>query len=62
MAKRQLPKSRTVNKSVAAYPLNQFNSEFPYTSDQEIVYLLANKGRADLEGSEFEIRKGDDLN
>lgn len=53
MAKR-LPKLRTVNKSVAAYPLNQFNSEFPYLLGQEIVYLLASKGRADLEGTEWE--------
>lgn len=53
MAKRS-PKLRTVNKSIAAYPLNQFNSEFPYLLGQEIVYLLASKGRADLEGSEWE--------
>lgn len=30
MAKRNSPKLRTVNKSVAAYPLNQFSSDFPY--------------------------------
>jgi len=54
MSKHQRPKLRTVNKSVAAYPLNQFNSEFPYILGQEIVYLLASKGRADLEGSEWE--------
>lgn len=52
--KRLSPKLRTVNKSVAAYPLNQFNSEFPYILGQEIVYLLASKGRANLEGSEWE--------
>lgn len=54
MAKRNSPKLRTVNKSVAAYPLNQFNSDFPYVLGQEIVYLLASKGRSDLEGSEWE--------
>lgn len=54
MPKRQSPKLRTVTKTVAAYPLNQFNSEFPYVLGQEIVYLLASKGRADLEGSEWE--------
>lgn len=54
MSKRQSPKLRTVTKSIAAYPLNQFNSEFPYILGQEIVYLLASKGRADLEGSEWE--------
>jgi len=54
MSKRQSPKLRTVTKSIAAYPLNKFNSEFPYILGQEIVYLLASKGRADLEGSEWE--------
>ncbi len=54
MSKRQLPKLRTVNKSVAAFPLNQFNSDFPYILGQEIVYLLTSKGRPDLEGSEWE--------
>lgn len=54
MANRNSPKLRTVNKSVAAYPLNQFNLDFPYLLGQEIVYLLASKGRGDLEGSEWE--------
>jgi len=54
MAKRISPKLRTVNKSVTAYPLNQFNSDFPYILGQEIVYLLASKGRADLQGNEWE--------
>lgn len=54
MAKRKSPRLRTVNKSVSAYPLNQFNSEFPYILGQEIVYLLASKGRADLQGNEWE--------
>lgn len=54
MSKRQSPKLRTVNKSIAAYPLNKFSSEFPYILGREIVYLLASKGRADLEGSEWE--------
>lgn len=54
MAKHQSPKLRTVNKSVSAYPLNKFNSEFPYILGQEIVYLLASKGRADLQGNEWE--------
>lgn len=53
MAK-QSPKLRTVTKSVSAYPLNQFNSEFPYMLGQEIVYLLASKGRPDLQGDEWE--------
>ena len=54
MAKRNSPKLRTVSKSVAAYPLNQFNADFPYLLRQEIVYLLASKGRGDLEGAEWE--------
>jgi len=54
MAKKQSPKLRTVNKSVAAYPLNHFDNNFPYTLGQEIVYLLASKGKPVLEGSEWE--------
>ena len=54
MSKRQSPKLRTVTKSIAAYPLNQFNSELPYILGQEIVYLLASKGRPDLQGDEWE--------
>lgn len=53
MAK-QSPKLRTVTKSVSAYPLNQFNTDFPYILGQEIVYLLASKGRPDLQGDEWE--------
>ena len=53
MAK-QSPKLRTVTKSVSAYPLNQFNNDFPYILGQEIVYLLASKGRPDLQGDEWE--------
>lgn len=54
MVKRKSPKLRTVSKSVSAYPLNKFNSDFPYILGQEIVYLLATKGRADLQGNEWE--------
>ncbi|WP_036380470.1 hypothetical protein [Muricauda sp. MAR_2010_75] len=54
MGKKQSPKLRTVNKSIAAYPLNEFNKDFPYILGQEIVYLLASKGRADLQGNEWE--------
>lgn len=53
MAKKS-PKLRTVTKSVSAYPLNQFNVDFPYILGQEIVYLLASKGRPDLQGDEWE--------
>ena len=54
MTRRKSPRLRTVNKSVSAYPLNKFNSDFPYILGQEIVYLLASKGRADLQGNEWE--------
>lgn len=54
MTKRKSPRLRTVSKSVSAYPLNKFNTEFPYILGQEIVYLLASKGRADLQGNEWE--------
>lgn len=54
MAKKPTPKLRTVNKSIAAFPLNDFDADFPYNLGKEIVYLLASKGRADLEGSEWE--------
>lgn len=54
MGKKQRPKLRTVNKSVAAFPLNQFDSNFPYILGQEIIYLLASKGKPVLEGSEWE--------
>jgi hypothetical protein len=54
MAKKKSPRLRTVSKSVSAYPLNKFNSDFPYILGQEIVYLLASKGRADLQGNEWE--------
>jgi len=48
------PKLRTVNKSVPPYPLNQFPKDFPFILGEEIVYLLASKEKADLEGSEWE--------
>lgn len=54
MVKRKSPRLRTVSKSVSAYPINKFNSEFPYILGQEIVYLLSSKGRADLQGNEWE--------
>jgi len=54
MTKRKSPRLRTVSKSVSAYPLNKFNSDFPYILGQEIVYPLASKGRADLQGNEWE--------
>lgn len=48
------PKLRTVDKSLPPFPLNQFPKDFPFILGKELVYLLASKGKAILEGSEFE--------
>jgi len=54
MENNRSPKLRTVNKSVSAFPLNQFPKEFPYQLGKELIYLLASKGKPELEGSEWE--------
>ena len=51
---RKSPKLRTVNKSESAFPLNEFPNEFPFLLGKEIIYLLASKGKPELEGSEWE--------
>ena len=51
---KKTPKLRTVDKFAAPFPLNSFGIDFPYLLGQEIVYLLASKGRGVLEGSEWE--------
>lgn len=48
------PKLRTVNKSEPAFPLNEFPKDFPFLLGKELIYLLASKGKAELEGSEWE--------
>jgi len=48
------PKLRTVSKSQAPFPLNSFQSDFPFLVGKEIIYLLATKGKPELEGSEWE--------
>jgi hypothetical protein len=48
------PKLRNVSKSVSAFPLNQFPKEFPFLLGKELIYLLASKGKPELEGSEWE--------
>ena len=50
----QSPKLRTVNKSVSVFPLNQFPKDFPFLLGKEIIYLLASKGKPELEGSDWE--------
>ena len=51
---KQSPKLRTVNKSVAAFPLNEFPKDFPFLLGKELIYLLASKGKPELEGSDWE--------
>ena len=48
------PKLRTVNKSVPAFPLNEFPKNFPFLLGKELIYLLASKGKPELEGSDWE--------
>ena len=51
---RKSPKLRTVDKSLPPFPLNHFSSDFPFILGKEIIYLLASKGKAILEGPEWE--------
>ncbi len=51
---RKSPKLRTVDKSLPPFPLNDFSNEFPFILGKEIIYLLASKGKAILEGPEWE--------
>jgi hypothetical protein len=48
------PKLRTVNKSVPAFPINEFPKNFPFLLGKELIYLLASKGKPELEGSDWE--------
>lgn len=54
MENNRSPKLRTVNKSVPAFPLNEFPKDFPILLGKEIIYLLASKGKPELQGSEWE--------
>ena len=51
---KQSPKLRTVNKSISAFPLNKFPKDFPFLLGKELIYLLASKGKSELEGSDWE--------
>jgi hypothetical protein len=51
---RSLPKLRTVSKTNPKYPLNQFTNEFAVSVGSDIIRLLATKGKAELEGQEWE--------
>ncbi len=54
MEQNKSPKLSTVNKTVPAFPLNQFPKDFPFLLGKELIYLLASKGKPELEGSEWE--------
>ena len=48
------PRLRTVEKYKAPYPLNQFPADFGLRLGREIVYLLATRNVAQLEGGDWE--------
>lgn len=51
---RNSPRLRTVNKVKPPYELNDFPNGFAYKLSEEIVYLLATRGNARLEGNDWE--------
>ncbi|MDR1416232.1 MAG: hypothetical protein LBJ57_02280 [Prevotellaceae bacterium] len=48
------PKLRTVNKSVPAFLLNEFPKNFPFLLGKELIYLLASKGKSEIDGTDWE--------
>jgi hypothetical protein len=54
MSKVIRPRLRTVDKVVPPYRLNQFPSDFGYKVGREVIYLLATKAVASIEGPEWE--------
>lgn len=48
------PKLRTVERYQPPFPLNQFPKGFHLSLGREIIYLLATRGTARLEGSDWE--------
>ncbi|KGO91076.1 hypothetical protein [Flavobacterium subsaxonicum] len=48
------PKLRTVNKSVPPFALNNFPKQFPFKVGEQLIYILATRGAADIEGKEWE--------
>ncbi len=48
------PRLRTVRKSIAPYPENQFSKDFPINVGKQIIYILATRGETDIEGKEWE--------
>jgi hypothetical protein len=54
MAKKQKPRLRTADKISAPYRLNDFPKDFHISVGKEIVFILATKGVASIEGPEWE--------
>lgn len=50
----QRPRLKSVDKYTPPYPLNQFPSDFAFQLGREVVYHLASRGSARLEGSDWE--------
>lgn len=50
----ETPRLRNVEKYKPPYPLNKFPKDFAISLRREIVYLLASRGTARLEGSDWE--------
>jgi len=50
----KVPKLRSVEKFKPPYPLNKFPSQFPLLLGKEIIYLLATRESARLEGEDWE--------
>lgn len=48
------PRLRTVEKYKPPYPLNKFSKNFALNLGRELVYLLASRGTARLEGPDWE--------
>jgi hypothetical protein len=48
------PKLRTVDKYNPPYPLNKFPKNFAISLGKEVIYLLTSRGRASLEGEDWE--------
>ena len=48
------PRLRTVEKYKPPYPLNKFPKEFAFNLGRELIYLLASRGTARLEGPDWE--------
>jgi hypothetical protein len=54
MKKKKSPKLRTVNHIKPPFPLNRFPSNFHIEFGKEVIFLLASKSKASLEGPEWE--------